>query len=340
MDRKSAIAVCFIGVLAIVVSVAAYFNGERAEERAESPDPSAVPTPLARKELSFICTGDIMLSRVVGNKIRAHDDPSFPFEQAEEFLSSADLTFGNLENPVSARGKDVGSIYSFRADPRVLDGLSGAGFDAVSIANNHIWDWGADALSDTAELLLQKGIVPVGAGRDYAEANDVRIIERNGMKIGLYAYTNLLPKSRAASEHAPGLSEFDEEKILDRIRTDKEKKKTDISIVSMHWGEEYAKEADAFQKRFARKLIDAGADIVVGHHPHVPEEAEWYEGKLILYSLGNLVFDQNFSADTMSGLIARVRITPAGMEADFFKSSLDKEYRIETIEPVRPVFIR
>jgi len=256
--------------------------------------------------LSLLFVGDIMLSRAVGRQMEKNDDYAFPFKLSSDFLKSADITFGNLEGPISNRGSNQGSIYSFRANPKVAEGLNYAGFDVLSIANNHIWDWGKNALSDTLTILQNNNITPVGAGENFNEANSIKIVNSEGLKIGFLAYTNLYPKSLEAEENEIGISQFDVAGILKLVYSIKEKKEADIVVVSLHWGNEYETNASQWQKDLAHKLIDAGADIIAGHHPHVAQEMERYKDGVIFYSLGNFVFDQSFSKETMEGMAGEV----------------------------------
>lgn len=283
------------------------------DEVGEITNKFALIKPTEEYKLAFV--GDIMLSRAVGKQIEKYDDPIFPFRLVAEALRAYDFTFGNLENPVSNRGKNQGSIYSFRADPKTLEGLVFAGFDAVSIANNHIFDWGRDALEDTITLLESNNIEPIGAGRNYDEANDLKIIEignlKEGVRLALFGYTNLYPSSLKAGEDYAGISDFNKDLIQKRISEIRDS--VDIVIVSIHWGEEYETQSNALQQEYARAFIDAGADLIVGHHPHVIQEIEKYiphhdqaRSGYIIYSLGNFVFDQNFSKNTRTGLIAEV----------------------------------
>lgn len=257
------------------------------------------------REGNLIFVGDIMLSRSVGAKIKKSGDNRFPFLKIADELKSADLTFGNLEGPISDKGANQGSIYSFRADPKAIEGLKYAGFDVLSIANNHIFDWGQKALVDTINRLEAENIFAVGAGKNYAEANEPKIINLDGTKIAFLAYTNLYPKTLEA-DNTPGISHFEFESVKNYIQ--KAKKSADLVVISFHWGEEYKLESNSEQKNIAHELIDAGVDLIIGHHPHVTEEVENYKNGTIAYSLGNFVFDQSFSTSTMEGLMLKVKI--------------------------------
>lgn len=225
--------------------------------------------------------GDIMLSRGVGAKIKKQGDYRWPFLKITETLNQADLLFGNLEGPLSDKGKDTGKKYSFRAEPRTIEGLQYAGFDILSIANNHIFDWGQEAKDDTVLRLKQANILPAG----FAEKPIIKI---NNTKIGFLAYTFGYNLEKAKQE----IQELD----------------VDIKIISMHIGKEYKKQSNLEQQAFAHAAIDAGADLVIGHHPHVTQEIEEYKNKFIFYSLGNFVFDQQFSEQVKSGWIAKIII--------------------------------
>ncbi len=257
---------------------------------------------------NIILVGDIMLSRAVGKKMNSVNNFNFPFLKISDTLRGADFVFANLEGPISNGGKNQGSVYSFRADPKVIDGLVFANFGVLSLANNHIWDYGQSALLDTFKNLKNAGILYVGAGENSAKANELAIKEVRGNKIGFLAYTDLYPKSFEAGKNYPGISNFDLKNILNKISQAKASSTVDFLLVSLHWGDEYADVPTDKQKEIARQLIDAGADIIIGHHPHVVQQFESYKNGLIFYSLGNFVFDQNFSEETMSGYLVKIKL--------------------------------
>lgn len=298
----------------VVLHYAGDFN--LAQERAISSELQANLISIFKENLDIknetpvrvLFTGDVMLSRLVENRTFVAGDFRFPFLKVGEFLSGADLTVGNLEGPISSKGENQGSKYSFRADPKMIEGLKYAGFDAVSLANNHTLDWGKEALSDSIYFLNLNSIGTVGAGRSEEEANKPLIKETKEGKIAFLSFTNLYPKSFEAKGETGGVSHPDLEKIKKQIRDLKETGEADIVAVSVHFGEEYEKSASEAKKEIARSLVDGGADLVIGHHPHVKQETEAYNGGYIAYSLGNFVFDQDFSKETMEGLIIEVKI--------------------------------
>src|SRR3989344_3623675 len=219
----------------------------------------------AEKEYTFLFVGDIMLSRGVDYYIQKYGngDYRYPFLKIADTIRSADLTFGNLEGPISARGKNQGSIYSFRANPKVIEGLKDAGFDAMSVANNHIWDWGREALEDTVQLLTTNDIRPIGAGMNYEEANNPKLFTLGSpsgslgasTRIAVLAYTNLMPKSLEATVSHSGLSQFEPELIKQAIFN--VQNQADIVVVSLHWGEEYQTHSNEFQRKLTHELINA-----------------------------------------------------------------------------------
>lgn len=261
---------------------------------------------MEEKETSLIFVGDIMLSRTIGKIMEEKLDWTYPFLKIKDFLKNADITFGNLESPISNRGRRIGSKYSFRARPEVIKGLLFSGIDIVNIANNHILDYGKVAIEDTMKLLKENNIKITGGGSNYSEAHNTTIFSINGIKIGFLGYTNLIPKYISYESSSPNIAYFDENIAIEDIK--KAKEKVDFLIVSLHWGEEYKTEPSFYQKKTARLLIDAGADLIIGHHPHVVQPVEEYKGRYIIYSLGNFIFDQNFSEKTKEGLVVKVKI--------------------------------
>jgi poly-gamma-glutamate synthesis protein (capsule biosynthesis protein) len=264
-----------------------------------------------QKTISVFLVGDVMLNRGVEYviKTRGNGDFRFPFLKIADDLKGAKLLFGNLEGPISDKGTKVGSIYSFRAEPKAIEGLSFAGFNVISLANNHAFDYGREALEDCLVKLSKAGIDYVGAGFNQNEAYSPIIKEVKGVKIAFLAYTNLGPGTWKATEGNSGIV-WISEKEIEKIKKDIEsaKSQADILIVSLHSGEEYLMEPTQFQIDFSKMAIDAGADIVVGHHPHVIQRNEKYKDGWIFYSLGNFIFDQDFSQETMKGEIIEVLI--------------------------------
>jgi len=253
----------------------------------------------AAEEVSVVACGDIMLGRYIGKDL-AQKGYSYPYTKVKDIISSADIAFANLECPISLKGEPEDKEYCFRADPKVIKGLNYAGFDVLSLANNHTMDYGKIALQDTIDLLTKNGILSVGAGKNLEQARKPAIIKTKGMKIAFLAYDCTYPATCNAKKDRPGACPGKVEIIqedISRIR-----KKVDIVIVSFHWGVEYQAKPAKTQIKLAHQTIDAGADLIIGHHPHVLQGIEFYKERPILYSLGNFIFDQTFG-NTRKGIV-------------------------------------
>ena len=267
--------------------------------------PTVADSPKPAREQTLLFAGDIMLSRTVGKKMAAEDDYKYPFEKIGPMLKAADLAFANLECPVSDVGRNKGHLYSFRADPRVMEGLNFAGFDVLSVANNHMDDWGHAALVDTLDRLRAAGIRPVGAGRNDLEAHYPVLVNLHGVRIAFLAYVDVPPKDATAGLDRPGVAWLVPDRALADIRF--ARPLADIVIVSLHWGIEYMRKPQKRQVELAHRMIDAGADLIVGGHPHIVQPLEEYKGKYIAYSLGNFIFDQH-DPPTHHGLMLKVTL--------------------------------
>ena len=276
-----------------------------------SEDPLIEEDQIEDPEIILFAVGDIMLDRGVEHNIKKNGDGDFkfPFLRIADVLKEADILFGNLEGPISDKGRNVGSIYSFRADPEAVEGLKYAGFDVLSLSNNHMFDYGRDALEDTFERLKEADIDYIGAGLNEQESYSPLIKEVNGTKIAFLAYTDLGPESWKSTEEYSGMAWINEED-MEKVKNDieKAKEKSDILIVSLHSGKEYSTTPSFFQSYFFKACIDSGADIGIGHHPHVVQDIEEYGNGWIAYSLGNFIFDQGFSEETMESCLLRITI--------------------------------
>jgi poly-gamma-glutamate synthesis protein (capsule biosynthesis protein) len=266
-----------------------------------------VPEPKATR---LLFGGDVMLSRHVGHVARGKRDPAFPLRDLAPVLSAADLAFVNLESPFSDRGKTVEAGMVFKAEPDMIEALEGAGIDIVSTANNHSRDCGGYGVEYTLGLLKRHGIAAVGTALSASDAHAGQVLERNGIRFGFLAYTF----DQSNGNH----SDVDDRvALMDRVQMLADvasmRERAGVVIVSMHAGTEYASQPNAQQKAFARSAIDAGARIVVGHHPHVTQPWEPYNGGVIFYSLGNLVFDQMQRAETQRGWLAEVVFSGSAM---------------------------
>ncbi len=242
-----------------------------------------------------------MMSRYVGTLARAKHDPAAPMRDIASLFSTADIAFVNLEAPFSDHGAPTQKGMIFKAGPDMVAALELAGIDVASTANNHSRDCGSYGITFTVEWLAKHGITAVGTGTSAEAAHQGTVLERHGVRFGFLAYT---------FDQANGNYKDKDDRIamldVERVRLDiaSMAKRADVVIVSMHAGTEYQPKPNAEQKQFAHAAIDAGAKIVVGHHPHVVQPVEEYRGGVIFYSLGNLIFDQFQRKETQEGLVA------------------------------------
>ena len=294
----------------IALSAASFLIGPKVMEINHIPDKTRIPAPIEESKITMIFVGDIMLDRGVKNMVDKHGDGDFkfPFLKIADYLKKADIVFGNLESVISDKGTKVGSIYSFRADPKAVEGLVFSGFNVVSVANNHVFDYGRLAMEDSFLRLKKAGIAYVGGGFSEEEAYAPIIKEIEGLKIAFLAYTNLGSIHWTAKEENSGIAWMEKDRVEKDIKEAKDQ--ADLIIVSFHYGDEYQLKPNYFQVSVSQAAIDAGADLVIGHHPHVVQPVEirqLAERKgYIAYSLGNFIFDQDFSEETMEGLMLKV----------------------------------
>lgn len=251
-----------------------------------TPDPT--PTPDDRP-ITVVMTGDVMLARTVNQQLVASHD-QFPFNHTASFLRGFDLTIGNLECVVSTLGSPIpGKQFTFEANPLGFQRLVDAGYDLVSVANNHSGDYGKAAFGDMLHHLPAYGITPIGGGMNSTQAHTPVFRTVRTTTLGLLAYCEIGPDFFAATASTPGHAWLIPAAMQADIAA--ARPHCDFLIVFMHWGIEYVTQQNAHQQAMAHLAIDSGADLVVGCHPHVIQPNEIYRGKPIVYSLGNFVFD-------------------------------------------------
>jgi poly-gamma-glutamate synthesis protein (capsule biosynthesis protein) len=240
--------------------------------------------------VSLAFVGDILLAESVGDMMKQYGD-DYPYQKARFHLSEPDLTAANLEYPVTDRGVPAeNKQFVFKGDAGALPALKDAGFDVVTLANNHTLDQGVEGLLDTMDHLDSAGIDHVGAGKNDTEAFAPVIKEVQGIKVAYIGVSRVVPiGSWKAEKDRAGVAEsYDTTRAKAAIK--KAKEKADIVVVMVHWGIEKADLPEEYQRDFARQYIDSGADLVIGSHPHVLQGFEQYKGKWIAYSLGNFIF--------------------------------------------------
>ncbi len=293
-----------------------YYGGEENARIDWVREKIGVPDIREPDYVTILAGGDLMLARGVRNSVvRNFGGDYSAFLEKLSILKKFDIVFANLEGTASDKGQDLGNLYSFRMDPSVVPALRGAGISILSVANNHVGDWGLPAYIDTLSRLKENEVLYTGGGLDEKDAEKPAIIEKYGMKIGFLGFSDKGPAGMAAREDKTGVLLADNPRLEEIIKN--ASAQVDYLIVSFHWGEEYQKKHNARQETLAHKAIDNGAKIVVGHHPHVIQDTGVYSQKdctqsscvgFIAYSLGNFIFDQGFSEDTMQGMLLGIKI--------------------------------
>ena len=266
--------------------------------------------PVNTNQTTIIFTGDVMLGRSVMGSALDNNDNLYPFRKTSEFLKNADITMVNLENPIVKDCARVSGGFKFCTSPDVAKGLSFSGIDIVSLSNNHSGNYGQSGLMETKKYLDELGI-------KYVDGSNLEIIEKNGTKFGFLAFDYTISKNNLDHD-------------LELIKTSDPQ--IDILIVMPHWGEEYKDIANKFQVDAAHRMIENGADIIVGSHPHWVQNYEEYLGKLVYYSLGNFIFDQSWSEETKKGLVVK-------MTFDEDKITKREEFKTYTPQKGQPIII-
>ncbi len=306
---------------------------------------------------------------------------------AQPVLAAADLRFGQVERVYSERGAlqvHSGEKHS-RVKPHMASIFSECGFDVVSVASNHAMDWGPDALLDTIENLRERGIATVGAGRNLTEARKPAILERKGVRVAFLAYCSVLREGYAAKADQPGVApirahtyyraaeyqagmpphvvtvpyEEDLAALVHDVAA--ARKRADVVVLSLHWGLHFIPRAIAdYQPAVARAAFEAGADLILGHHAHVPKAVGVHDGKVCFYSLSNFIMSAPpakperydtfarrygialdpdypnlpYGVDSKRSLIAKARLSRKGVErVSFLPVLIDTKLRPEVLRP-------
>lgn len=261
--------------------------------------------------VSILFAGDIVLDGIPGKMIAEGKDPLAPFS---DIFKTTDIRVANLECVVATSGRAADKNFTFRAAPKTLATLL-RHFDAVSIANNHSGDFGREAFTEMLSHLNQYQVKYFGGGRHLHEAHTPLLLEKNGLKIALLGYNEFMPRSFEATASEAGVAWSEDEQVVADIRKARTESGADLVIPFMHWGWENDKHSTTRQRQLAHLMIDAGADAVIGGHPHVIQETEQYKGKPIIYSLGNFVIDELDNEPQTRGWITRLDLNKYGVKA-------------------------
>ena len=255
--------------------------------------------------VSVLFVGDVMLDGGPGHIVTDGGDP---FADVANVLGSADLTVANLECAIVNTGHAVDKPYTFRGPQRALPLLKKY-FSAVSLANNHSGDWGKKGFSSEVDLLNETELPYFGGGANERTAHQPVILTAKGKHIAFLGYNDFPPRAFAAGPSSPGTAWLVEKNVVRDIK--EARAQADIVLLFLHWGSELEPKESPEQQALAHRLIDAGADAIVGSHPHVTQSMEWYKDHPIVYSLGNFVFDY-FPYDPPTWFGWMVRLTFSG----------------------------
>ncbi|MFO0757912.1 MAG: CapA family protein [Byssovorax sp.] len=272
--------------------------------------PPASTAPARREQLVLLAGGDVSYARAAGKLLLDKPEATF-FSRLEPWFSAADLRFANLEGPLSDQKGEVQSPTEplvFTGPPGGADALKREGFDVVSTANNHAWDYGKKALLETLDNLDRVGVQHVGTGRDRTEAYRPLIVDKDGFRLAFLAVTDIwnqgLLHNHVGRDY---VADADPDGLAAAVKAVRADPTVDAIAVSYHGGVEYTDAPIGRARQIHRMAIDAGADVVIGHHVHVIQGIEWYKGRPILYGLGNLLMRMNRDHPwTEMGFLARI----------------------------------
>ncbi|MGE0881310.1 MAG: CapA family protein [Acidimicrobiia bacterium] len=304
MRRKGWIAIGWFGALGALAALAACSRGVTAADSAEPAVVAPPPTTVAKGAVTFAFAGDIHTAGGLKDKLLA--DPNTWLAPVAPVLQSADIAVVNLETAVTNGGTAAQKEYSFRAPPEVFAGLAAAGVDAATVANNHGLDYGQSGFNDTLAAAQAAKFPLLGAGANEAAAYAPWIVTVNNRRVAIFAASQVIPndlyESWIAKPNQPGIAAgYDADRLGREIA--KVRASVDTVVVYLHWGEEQKKCATDRQKTTAKKLVDAGADIVVGSHAHRIQGAGKIGSSVVAYGLGNFVWYNEAGDSGQSGVL-------------------------------------
>ena len=261
--------------------------------------------------VSLVFAGDSVLDADAGELIAQGGDPYASFAS---YFADADIRITNLECVVATQGSAGDKMFTFRAHPRVIPVLQ-RHFDAVTLANNHSGDFGPEAFAEMLNLLQNAGLAQVGGGMNLRQAHTPLVFERKGLRIAVLSYNEFQPRSFEADYNLPGVAWSEDERVIADIRAARRVHHADLVIPIMHWGWENEPVANARQRQLARRMVQAGADAVIGGHPHVTQDIAHYRGKPIVYSVGNFIMKETDNANQRIGWVLRLDLDRRGVAA-------------------------
>ena len=295
----------YIGICILLLGVGLYFYFFQNKQ-------TTLVSPVAEQHIwTLVATGDIIPARSVNNKTLLYKDFTWAWKNIAQILQSGDVTVINLESPLLANCPVANDGFTFCGDKRHIEGLEYAGVDVVTLANNHIGNYGIDGIDETVKLLRSHKMDVTGIN----EEPPIRVV--NNIRVGFLAYNDV-----GAKEEGVSWSDKDTmEKEIQKLRND-----VDVLVVSMSWGEEYTATPSVRQKELAHFIIDSGADLILGNHPHWIQPPERYSGKYIMYAHGNTIFDQMWSEETKIGVIGKYTFSGMRLQNVEFIPTYIKDY--------------
>jgi hypothetical protein len=280
------------------------------------------------RRLVLAAVGDVNLGDGPGH-VMAERGYRFPWGGVAPVLRRADVALANLECAVSTRGRPVPKEFRFRGRPAALRVAHDyAGIDAMSLANNHVGDYGTAALLDTVRHTRRFGMAAIGAGRDLADARASRVVERLGLRVAFVGFSDIGPASFAAGPNRPGTAFASDEAIRAGVRA--ARRRGDVVVAVFHWGVERARRENARQRHFAAVALGAGADAVIGHHPHVLQPVRRHGRRVVAYSLGNFVWSAGSAATARTGIL-ELRLSARGVERSRMLPAIPRAPRPEFV---------
>ena len=263
-------------------------------------------TEINQEDTVLLFGGDVLIKASTESIYKNNGVTGLVSEEILAEMQNADIMMVNHEFQFSTRGEPMeDKQFTFQTDPKNVQILLDLGIDIVSLANNHSLDFGQDALQDTFVTLDEAGILYAGAGDSKERAEELQVIEVNGKKFGFLAATRVIPVAGwDVRNKQPGLfTTYDDTRLVERIRESKEE--CDFLAVYVHWGIEREEYPEEYQNVIAKHCVEAGADVIIGAHPHVLQGIEFIEGKPIFYSLGNYIFNNSIPKTTLVKVVIK-----------------------------------
>lgn len=296
--------------------------------RTRKPEPPPPPPPV---QVTLVAVGDLLMHQDVKRAARENGGFQALWGDLKPLFDEADLVFGNLETPVAPTSGDPGRPFIFNAPEELPGALRASGFTVLSTANNHAYDQGAQGVVETLERLETAGVVGIGSGRDQAQAERHCILERKGIKIAFLAFTDLFNTNLNREGKGPWVRPLN---VSSPDAVKAARMLADLVVVSVHWGVEYEHQPRPRQRDMAARLIGAGADLVIGHHPHVLQPLEWLEADgrkgAVAFSLGNFISNQDRKYEEPMAVAAGDNRDGAALVAVFQKGH-QRPARLESV---------